>query len=146
MKKIIILILPILLFALPLTADEKTKKEDIRHLLKITGSDKLSIQVMENMIVNMKSAMPSVPESFWTELKKEIHSEEFIELIVPIYNKYFTHNEIKDIIKFYDTPTGKKMIMLLPMITHEAMQAGENWGRKIGNKIIKKLKEKGYKK
>lgn len=61
--------------------------------------------------------------------------------MVSIYEKHFTEKEIDDIITFYRTDTGKKLIEKLPIITHEAQKIGQELGEKVGRKVLKKLKE-----
>jgi hypothetical protein len=64
--------------------------------------------------------------------------------MVPIYKKYYTHDEIKDLIKFYKTPIGQKTISVMPSVTQDAMAAGQTWGQEIAMKVLEKMKEKGY--
>ena len=45
------------------------------------------------------------------------------EDMVVIYDKHFTHQEIKDLIRFYESPTGKKMIEKTPVVMKEFMEA-----------------------
>ena len=65
-------------------------------------------------------------------------TDEMIELVVPIYDKYLTHDEIKIIITFYETPVGKKMIAVLPQIMQESMAAGQQWGKEIGERVVER--------
>lgn len=39
-----------------------------------------------------------------------------------LYDKYFTDDEIKDLIAFYKTPTGQKAIEILPQLSEESMK------------------------
>lgn len=32
----------------------------------------------------------------------------------------------------------------MPQISQESMQAGQVWGKEIGEKVMRKLKQKGY--
>ena len=140
MKKIVFL----LLFSYSLFASN-SKHNNIRNLLELTGSANLGIQMMNQMIVNFKQAMPNVPEKFWTDFMKEVNTDDLIKLIIPIYDKYFTKDDIKKMINFYNTPIGKKTIKLMPLIMQESMVAGQEWGKQLGEKVAKKIKEEGYK-
>lgn len=53
------------------------------------------------------------------DLEQLIH-----EAQIRIYAKYFTENELTDIATFYQSPTGKKTVALLPQIMADGMQAG----------------------
>ncbi len=120
-------------------ADETAKQKDIRKLLKMTGSGELGAQVMAQMLGNMKQSMPNVPEKFWSDFMKDVRTEELVDLIVPIYDRNLTHDDIKELIRFYDSATGKKFVAVLPKITQESMGVGEKWGRDLAERIIKKL-------
>jgi hypothetical protein len=44
------------------------------------------------------------------------------EIMYALYDKYFTENELRDIVAFYKTPTGRKTIEVLPQLFAESMQ------------------------
>lgn len=136
------IVLVLIMFTLPLYSQNKEK--DIYRLMEISGSADLGTQVMYAIIEQYKEIIPDVPDEYWNMVLKEFSSDELIQLIVPIYDRYFTHEEIKDIIKFYETPTGKKMVENLPFITQESMNAGQQWGMEIGERIQNELKKDGY--
>ena len=120
-------------------AQESQKQKDIRKLLKITGSGELGQQVMGQMMANFKKSMPQVPEKFWSDFMKEVHTDELVDLIVPVYDRNLTHDDVKELIRFYETPTGKKFVSVLPKITQESMVVGEKWGRDLGMRVMVKL-------
>ncbi len=65
-------------------------------------------------------------------------------MIIPIYDKYFTDDDIHQLLAFYSTPVGKKLVENLPVITQESMNIGMQWGKQIAEKVLEKLKQKGY--
>ncbi len=110
----------------------------------MTGLGKLGVQVAQNMLTSFKQSFPNVPEEFWTNFMKEVNPEMLITMIIPIYDKYYTEEDIKKMIEFYQSPVGKKVISTLPQVMQESMQVGQNWGKEIGKKVHNNLKEKGY--
>lgn len=143
MKKLLILAF-FIMGSFALSAQQTTLDEDIRQLMEISGAAKVGVQVMEAMTVQFKQVLPEVPTEFWNEAMKEFNSDALVELIIPIYKKYFTADEIKQLIAFYKTPLGQKVTSTLPAITQESMEAGQKWGQEIGMKVAQKLQEKGY--
>ena len=127
-------------------ADPKSpsKHEDLKELMELTGAGQLGIQVMEQMIGSFKQGNTGIPDKFWDEFMSEVNVNELVELVIPIYGKYLTRNDVKQLIKFYKTPVGEKLIEVQPMIMQESMMIGQEWGQKIAEKVIKSLKEKGY--
>lgn len=113
-------------------------------MLVLTGSGKLGIQVMETMIANFKSHYSNVDASFWDDFMKEVRPEDLVNMVVPVYDRNFTAEEIEGMIAFYSSPVGQKVIAKLPVVMQESMQLGQTWGQELGKKVILKLQQKGY--
>jgi N-glycosylase/DNA lyase len=125
-------------------SQDSAKIASIRELLEVTGSGKLGVQAVQNMIASYRQNLPSVPEEFWNEFMKEVNTEVLTTMVIPIYDKYYSLEELNAIIAFYKTPIGKKVIATLPQIMQESMQAGQSWGKEVGEKAFNKLKEQGF--
>lgn len=121
-----------------------TKIDNIKKLLELTGSGKLGVQMGQRMVGSFKNNYPNVPEAFWNDFLKEFNSDVLINMIIPIYDKYYTESDIKELTEFYQSPLGKKMITTMPQIVEESMQVGQVWGKEMGEKIFTNLKEKGF--
>jgi hypothetical protein len=143
MKKISLALFATLLFTITF-AQSSEKTAHIKKLLDLTGSGKLGVQVSQTMIASFKKTTDGVPDKFWEEMSKEINADTLVSMIIPIYEKYYTDDEILQMIAFYEIPVGKKVISTLPMIMKESMDIGEQWGRQVGEKVYLRLKEKGY--
>jgi uncharacterized protein len=131
-----------------LTSNAYSQNDSISHharqLLYLTGADKIGVQMMNNMITSFKKNMSSVPDKLWDELSKEFKPDDLIELMVPIYVKYYSDKELVDLISFYKTPLGQKVIVSTALITQDSFGAGQEWGKKVAQKALAKLKEEGY--
>ena len=121
------------------SAADAAKLADIQKLMNLTGVANLGMQAMDQMIASMKGAMANVPEKFWTEFRKELNTDDLINQIIPIYDKHLTPAEVKELIKFYESPVGKKMIAVMPAITAESMQAGQQWGVEFARRAKARL-------
>ncbi|HTG66792.1 MAG TPA: DUF2059 domain-containing protein [Flavobacterium sp.] len=141
-KSLLILSFCILTFSA--NAQNSTKTEKIKQLLELTGSGKLGIQMMNQMMNSFKNSYSKVNEQFWEDFKSEINANDIENMILPIYDKYYTESDIDQLITFYNSPIGKKMINTMPLVMQESISAGQNWGRQIGEKVLARLKEKGY--
>ena len=98
---------------------------------------------MNRLVLTMRKGRSEVP---WDDFMAEFDINEFIEMIIPIYEKHFTHEEIKQLIAFYESPIGKKMIKVQPQLMMDSMTAGEEWGKKLIKRVKEKLREEGYEK
>ena len=123
---------------------QKSKSEKIHQLLEVTGSGKLGVQVARNLLSQYEKTFTSVDKQFWIKFSKELNPEELISLIIPIYDKYFSEEEIDQLLAFYNTPLGIKLIKATPKIMEESMQIGSTWGKKLRETIMKRLMDNGY--
>jgi hypothetical protein len=57
-------------------------------------------------------------------VREKIDFREWVRTVYePLYAKYFTEAQLADLVTFYKTPTGQKLIKSLPDIEREAMQS-----------------------
>ena len=125
-------------------AERAAKRADIRKLIELTGAANISADALQKMIEPLKASYPQVPEEFWNTFVHEVHSDELVDLVIPIYDKYYTHAEIQELMRFYQSPVGQKTIKVLPKLSAEAIDAGQEWGRMVADRAMRKLREKGY--
>ncbi len=121
------------------------KKDDILILLSITKAKEMCKGISEQLEPVMARIFPDVPENVWKKIKSSWDFNVLIDLLVPVYDKVFTHGEIVEIIKMYRTSIGKKLIESGQEIISSAMKAGEKWGQITAQKAQKDLEELGYK-
>lgn len=77
--------------------------------------------VRRNMEQNLKRVLDDVPEEQRGFYKKLFNTDEIIERLVPLYDKYYTEKELWDIIEFYESPSGKKNLEVTPEIMKESI-------------------------
>jgi len=134
------------------TKIDPAKEADIRRLLDVTGAAGLATQMMDQMEHGIRPLMTSslppgeyrekLVELFFEKFKSKIDSNQLIALIIPIYDKYYTHAEIKSLIEFYESPVGKKVATSMPKVLAESQAAGGQWGQQIGrDSMIEVLQE-----
>jgi uncharacterized protein len=115
---------------------------DIRKLLEVTGSAALGAQMRDQMFASMRQNMPNVPSAYWDEVANEFDVNELIELTVPIYAKHLTHEDVRQLLQFYESPIGQKAIRVMPALMQEAMLAGEVWGQEAARRAVQRLQER----
>lgn len=132
------------------------KHQDTEKLMELVGTRHilrdLFDQDIDAQIAAMRHARPDVPEQFWqdftVEFKRQASPDELMNAILPIYDKHFSHQEIRQLIAFYESPLGRKISTTLPEIQRESVEAGRAWGERLGDRmheeLQKRLTEKGY--
>jgi uncharacterized protein len=139
-----LLIIILSFIAVPVFSQSPAKTQKIKKFMDAIGYTNLVKQSMESMFELYEKNYPKVDSAFWNEFRKEMAADDLTNLIIPIYDKYFTESDLDALIVFYSTPAGIKIRDATPLITKEAMAAGAEWGKSIGEKVVKKLVEKGY--
>ena len=134
------------------------KKADIQRLLEITGSLELAKNAADlasqQMIDTIKKENPNVDPRVFTIISEETHKvisenmNAFIDRMVPIYDKYYTAEDIRGVVEFYGTPLGKKMLSVMPVAMQESIVAGQKWGGGLVpvlvERIAARLKVEGF--
>lgn len=101
------------------------------------GSTQAMKTSFEYMINYYKQTNPQISSQYWDNSLKHVDYNELVQKLVPVYSKHFTEQEIGDLLNFYNTSTGKKMIDKMPAILEESMEIGRKWGIELAQKIEK---------
>ncbi|MGB4837533.1 MAG: DUF2059 domain-containing protein [Saprospiraceae bacterium] len=89
-------------------------KETLQKMLKISGSEESYHAAINQMFTMFKQQYSAVNEETWTSFEAEFKNtsiNDLLELIVPVYQKHMTIEDLKELIKFYETPVGKKFAL-----------------------------------
>ncbi|HEV2112656.1 MAG TPA: DUF2059 domain-containing protein [Terriglobales bacterium] len=124
-------------------------RADVKKLLAVSGAEAqmraVVGQLFASQIAGMRRLRPDIPGQFWDEFQmsfnQQFNPDELIDLIIPIYEKHFTGDEIKQLTAFYDSPIGRKYVTESAAMQAESMAAGREWGRNLGEKIAVKVAE-----
>ncbi|UCH13121.1 MAG: DUF2059 domain-containing protein [Bacteroidales bacterium] len=142
-------IIPLILLTFGLTFGQVDPefKAALKNMFEVSGSEETYKTVIRQMVSMFKTQFANVPEGHWNDLENEFLQtslDDLVDMLVPVYSKHLTLEDLQKIIEFYHTPTGKKYAEKTPLITQESMQIGQQWGMQIGQDFQNKLKEKGY--
>ncbi|MGI8555959.1 MAG: DUF2059 domain-containing protein [Pyrinomonadaceae bacterium] len=63
---------------------------------------------------------------FQDRLVEAINFQEYVEqTFYPLYDKFFSADDLKNLLDFYKTPTGQKMTEVLPQLTSESIRLAQ---------------------
>jgi uncharacterized protein len=111
------------------------KRQEIDRMLNLVGMQALADQMMEQMITNFRASMKDVPAGYWDSFSKKFSSADFLERIVPLYDKYYSLEDLRAVNEFYSSKAGQRILKTLPQIMQESMAIGEAWGKEIGERV-----------
>lgn len=125
MKKIFVLCLFMASFTIQAQDNVDFKNETV-EFLKLTGAG----AAFESAIAQLGGMV--------TDENKEAYTKEANETLVGLYDKMaglymeeFTHEEIKELIAFYNTDLGKKLADKQLDLMQKAMMFGQSWGMEV---------------
>jgi hypothetical protein len=133
-------------------------REEVLKLMDILGSRKQMKAAMDGMgdvmsrgmLDEMKKKVPNATpeqEKMMTEfvagIRQDVLSvmnqDDLLELIIPIYQKHLTKQEVKMVTEFYSSPAGQAFVQKMPLVLSEAMQLGGDYGRSRQGELNKLL-------
>lgn len=132
---------------LPMSAQTDSLDLEILRMLELSGAEANYEVAMSQMFSMFKQQWTMVDSTTWNELEQEFDGaaiSELNELLLPVYRKHLTLDEVRQLNAFYASPIGQTLTSKTPIIMQESMQVGQEWGIKIGQDFAKKMEERGY--
>jgi uncharacterized protein len=75
-------------------------------------------------------------------------SSQLSDQVAELYARTFTEQELKDVLTFYKSPLGKKIINEEPKILDDGFQRIQQWTNKFSEEVMSRMraemKKKGY--
>ncbi|MGX7667386.1 DUF2059 domain-containing protein [Flavobacterium pedocola] len=132
MKKIILAFAFLLVANLGMAQANDAFKTDVLKMIQLTGSAG-QMKMAKDQILKM--------------IPKEKHAAflvEFDATLPSLYDKMaavmmgeYTHDDVKAILKFYETPVGKKMTEKAGVISEKNMAASQEWAMGLQGMMMK---------
>ncbi len=129
MKKLFLFLI-VALVSLTVKAQTSDYENDIMKFLEVNGSSESYDMIYDQLVTQYKMMKPDVPQDFWDSAKKDVFDKEIESLnkqLIPIYQKYFTHDDIKQLIEFYTSGIGKKLTSGSLKVAEETTQISQPW-------------------
>ncbi|HKW62370.1 MAG TPA: DUF2059 domain-containing protein [Candidatus Acidoferrum sp.] len=122
------------------------KEAAIRKLFEVAGTKANVEKVIAGMTENMKPMISKMlPPGdyqekliplFFERFQSKLKTEDLLDITVPIYDKYFSKEDIDALAQFYQTNLGKKVLSVLPQVLIESQTAGMKMGEEAGRQSI----------
>ncbi len=61
--------------------------------------------------------------------------------VARLYATNFSEQELKDILAFYQSPAGKKMLTVQPKVIDSSMGFAQTWANKLSDEVIAKIRD-----
>ncbi len=118
--------------------DSPATKDDVEKYLEVVHSH----DMMKKTVLAMTQGMHQMLHEQYSQHKDELPADyeskmnarmdemfenmpwdEMMQAMVPVYQKHFTKGDIDNLVAFYSSPTGEKLLREMPSIMSDAMQS-----------------------
>lgn len=104
---------------------EKIYPVMVRQTLEGNG---MSDDEREQIATIVDDSYKSFSRKFRERLPKAVDYDEYLETqVYPLYAKHFTEQELAELIAFYKTDIGRKIVKTLPVLTRESMELADTY-------------------
>jgi len=130
----------------------ETKRQLMLELFELTGGERSADQLMDVMLAQMEQSQGAMIEQvvagtsglsperqaelrehlggaqgflakFRTRLPQRIDFQGLMQgVVMPIYDRHFDEQDLREMVAFYRTPAGRKAVEILPQIAQETIQ------------------------
>ncbi len=129
---------------------DPTKEADIRQLMDVTGAKDLGKQLMDAGIAQFRASVtesqPDNPrakqfaDAFAQRFEKHFDPHALTETVIPIYDKHLSTEDLRELLAYYQSPFGQRMLKVLPEVARESQAAGFKLGQKAAQDAMEELK------
>ena len=93
------------------------KKELILKFIDIFGTKRTMEQNLEAMFEDMG---PNDPQT--KKFKENVKVQEIIDQLIPLYDKYFSEEDLNAFITFYSSAAGQKLLTTIPLLMRDSVE------------------------
>ena len=153
-----LLTLPLLLLVVACSATspapegtQKAYREETAKLIRISLTDRFGKDVAESFRDQMRAFLesePPAPARAFVILDEEVDKlikediNDLVSGLVPIYTKHFTFEDVRQLVAFYESDLGKKVMEVTPMIAAESRQEVRLWSENFGEVLMGRMTER----
>ena len=129
-------------------ADSQTHRQAAEEVLRLTKVDKMlgplidqiqQVQIQQLQQMNLSREAYSAAQRYLQRINdlvaREMQWQEIKNDYIKLYTDAFTEQELRQLIQFYSTPLGHKVIEKMPVLMEQSMQLGQKKMMKIKPEI-----------
>jgi uncharacterized protein len=121
-----------------------------KQIVEIKGVRKLFQPLIRGVVEKVKDQFMQT-DFMWAKDLNEVAAQleteyaprvdELVDASAKIYASHFTEPELKQILAFYQTPLGRKVVAEEPKALDESVANAGNWGDNLSEEVIAKMRD-----
>ncbi|WP_277064364.1 DUF2059 domain-containing protein [Prevotella aurantiaca] len=121
--------------------------EAVDKFMEVSGS-KTTLKAQFPLIMNnFRIMLEGISDDVFAKIEAKfqvVFLKRAVELYAPFYERYYTLEDIKGLIAFYETELGRKVARTTPSLSTDLYKAGEQLGIMVLKSIAEDLRTEGY--
>ena len=116
--------------------------EQVKQYLELTKSVENAHHAFAQMVANSKTqAPPYFPADFWADVDHSFNAIDIASELVPIYQRYFSQEDMAAALAFYKTPAGQRVLNEQPLAAVGASDVLRRDGQRVGQETFARHKD-----
>jgi hypothetical protein len=121
-----------------------------KELIAVTGATTLFSPLIAGVVEQAKVLFlqqdPSLSKDL-NEISTQIRTDltprfsELTDEVARLYATNFSEQELKDILAFYKSPAGQKLLAQQPKVVDASMKFAQDWANKLSDQVIAKMRD-----
>jgi len=121
-----------------------------KQIIQLKGVNNIMDPIARGVVEKVKSVVMQTNFMFQKDINEitvQLHKEfdgrssELIDRTAQLYASGFTEPELKQVLTFYQSPLGQKMLVEEPKILDESLQQANAWADNLSVDIMSRLRE-----
>lgn len=121
-----------------------------KELITITGATALFSPLIAGVVEQAKllylqqnPALAKDLNEISTRMRNDLQPRfaELTEEVARLYAVNFTEQELKDVLAFYKTTAGKKLLAEQPKIVDSSMKFAQDWANTLSDQVVAKMRD-----
>jgi len=121
-----------------------------KEIVKVTGATALFVPLIpgvieqaKNLFLQQNPALSKDLNEIVVQMRADLapRFEELTSEVAKLYATHFTDAELKEVLAFYRTPVGVKLIAEQPKVGEEGLKFAQEWANQLSDQVIGKMRD-----
>ena len=132
---------------------DQSKEQLIRTLVNLTDTPQVQALFSQQLIDRVSSAVsmfgPTLNPQTMNVISQQTRAvvsehindgDALYSVLAPVYEKHFNLIELNQLVQFYQSPLGQKLVNTSPELMSETMDLGSQWGLSLVPEIVQRVR------
>ena len=126
-------------------APDPARLKVARRVVQASGAEAIILKSIELTLPGQRAQSPTIPAEFWERFLVKARADVgvLVDSLAPVYATRFTKAELEQLLAFYESPVGRRVVADQPAIAQESQQLGMRWGTRMGAAIAVEMANEG---